>query len=238
MQFTDEGYIINIRKHGENSLILTVLTRFHGKLVGYVKGGHSKKNLGVYQPGNLISLDAYARLEENMLSFRTELLRPSAVNFIGDAAKLSVLTSFCELANACMPEKVDLERFYCLVDSFFNFIGEDNWLVHYSYFEFYLLDFLGIGLDLSECSATGQTENLRYVSPKSGRAVCAEAGEPYKDRLFRFPRYIVDKNYRPEITEVADLLRMTEFFLNKNFFQTHNLKFPKNRANLLHNLGL
>lgn len=238
MQFTDEGYIINIRKHGENSLILTVLTRFHGKLVGYVKGGHSKKNLGVYQPGNLISLDAYARLEENMLSFRTELLRPSAVNFIGDAAKLSVLTSFCELANACMPEKVELERFYYLVDSFFNFIGEDNWLVHYSYFEFYLLDFLGIGLDLSECSATGRTENLRYVSPKSGRAVCAEAGEPYKDRLFRFPRYIVDKNYRPEITEVADLLRMTEFFLNKNFFQTHNLKFPANRANLLHNLGL
>lgn len=110
--------------------------------------------------------------------------------------------------------------------------------MHYSYFEFYLLDFLGIGLDLSECSATGTTENLAYVSPKTGRAVCAEAGEPYKSRLFRFPQYIVDKNYNPELSEVADLLRMTEFFLNKNFFQTHNLKFPPNRANLLHNLGL
>lgn len=238
MQFNDEGYIINVRKHGESSLIVTAVTHAHGKLVGYVKGGHSKKNLGVYQLGNLISIDAYARIEENMLTFRTELLRPTSVNFISDSGKLSVLSSFCELSNACMPEKVDLERFFYLIDSFFNFIDEENWLVHYSLFEFYLLDFLGVGLDLSECSATGKTENLAYVSPKTGKAVSAEAGEPYKNRLFKFPHYVVDKNYRPNLSEVADLLRMTEFFLNKNFFQTHNLKFPSNRANLLHNLSL
>ena len=72
MQFTDEGYIINVRKHGERSLILTLITKGHGKIIGYVKGGHSKKNLGVYQPGNLISIDAYARLEENMLTIRVD----------------------------------------------------------------------------------------------------------------------------------------------------------------------
>lgn len=106
-----------------------------------------------------------------MLSFRAELLKPTAVRFLGSSGKLSALSAFCELANACMPEKAELERFYYLIDSFFNFIDEDNWIVHYSYFEFYLLDFLGIGLDLSECSATGTTENLAYVSPKTGRAV-------------------------------------------------------------------
>lgn len=238
MNITDEGYIINARKHGESSLILTVLTRNNGKLVGYVKGGMSKKNLGIYQLGNKVSVDAYARLEENMFSFKVELLSPVAVHFISDANKLSVLSAFCSLCRDCMPEKENIERLYYLVDSFFNLIDEDNWIVHYSYFEFYLLDFLGISLDLSECSATGTTDNLKYVSPKSGKAVCEEAGEPYKNKLFMFPNYIVDKNYRPDLTEVADLLRMTEFFLHKNFFQTHNLKFPENRANLLHNLGL
>lgn len=238
MNITDEGYIINVRKHGESSLILTVLTRNNGKLVGYVKGGMSKKNLGVYQLGNLVTIDAYARLEENMLSFKVELSKPMAVHFIADANKLSVLSAFCSLCHDCMPEKENIERLYYLVDSFFNLIDEDNWLVHYSFFEFYLLDYLGVSLDLSECSATATTENLTYVSPKSGKAVCAEAGEPYKNKLFLYPHYIVDKNYRPSLPEVADLLRMTEFFLNKNFFQTHNLKFPANRANLLHNLGL
>ena len=114
----------------------------------------------------------------------------------------------------------------------FNLINEDNWLTHYCFFEFYLLDFLGIGLDLSECAATGTTENLAYVSPKTGRAVCREAGEPYRDRLFLFPEFIVTQNYRPNAFEMADLLKMTEFFLNKNFFAIHNLKFPECRVNL------
>ena len=104
--------------------------------------------------------------------------------------------------------------------------------MNYSLFEFYLLDFLGIGIDLSECSATGKTENLEFVSPKSAKAVCKESGEPYKDRLFKFPHFVVEQNFEPTNAEVADLLRMTEFFLNKNFFAIHNLKFPDCRVNL------
>lgn len=232
MNFNDEGYIINLRKHGEKSLILTVLTRHHGKVTGYAKNCLSKKNLPVYQLGNLISIEAYARVDDNMLSLKSELITPFAVNFWGNSAKLRVLTSFCALTNACMPELEDLERFFYYVDSFFNLIDEDNWLVHYSYFEFYLMDFLGVGLDLSECSATGTTENLMYVSPKSGKAVCAEAGEPYKARLYKYPHYILKQEYYPKATEVADLLNMTEFFLYKNFFAAHGLKFPECRANL------
>ena len=238
MQFQDEGYIINLRRHGEKSLILTVLTRHHGKLVGYVKNCLTKKNLGVYQLGNRVSVDAYARLEENMWSFRVELLSPAAVNFMNDARKLAALASLCSLCNEALPEGDNLERFFYYVDSFFNLIDEENWIAHYSYFEFYLLENLGIGLDLSECSATGTTENLRYVSPKTGKAVCAEAGEPYKDRLFAYPAFIVGQKYHPEEREICDLLKMTGFFLRKNFFQTHGLKFPENRASLLSNLGL
>lgn len=237
MKFNDEGYIVRLRKHGENSAILTVLTRHHGKIVGFVKNAFTKRSLGVFQLGNLVAVEAYARVDENMLSLKTELLAPTAVNFLGDAARLEALASFCELCNVCMPEQMALERLFYYVDSFFNLILEDNWITHYAYFEFYLLDFLGISLDLSECSATGTTKNLKYVSPKTGRAVCAEAGEPYKNRLFSFPQFVLEQNYAPTRQELKDLLKMTEFFLNKNFFQTHGLKFPLNRANLLHNLG-
>ena len=104
--------------------------------------------------------------------------------------------------------------------------------IYYLYFEYFLLDYLGIGLDLSECSATGTTENLEYVSPKSGKAVCATAGEPYKNRLYRFPHYIVEGKLNPKPEEVKNVLEMTGFFLYKNFFATHSLKFPACRANL------
>ncbi len=232
MNFNDEGYIINLRKHGEKSLILTVLTRHHGKVTGYAKNCLSKKNLSTYQLGNLISIDAYARVDDNMLSIKSELISPCAVNFLTDSTKLRVLSSFCALSNTCMPELEDLERFYYYVESFFNLINEDNWLTHYSYFEFHLLDFLGIGLDLSECSATGTTENLTYVSPKSGKAVCAQAGEAYKDRLYKYPHFIINQEYHPSNAELVNLLQMTEFFLYKNFFVAHGLKFPKCRVNL------
>ena len=232
MEFTDKGYIINLRKHGESSLILTVLTAQHGKLAGYVKNCLHKRNLAVYQLGNLVSLEAYSRVDDNMLSLKVELITPSAVNFLADGNKLRTLSSFCALANAALPELENLERFYYYIDSFFNLIGEDNWLTHYAYFEFYLLEYLGVGLDLSECSATGTTENLAYVSPRSGRAVCAEAGEPYKGRLFKYPRFILEQEYHPQPENLADLLKMTEFFLRKNFFAVHGLKFPPVRANL------
>ena len=237
-RFSDEGYIIALRRHGENSVILTVLSRNNGKITGYVKNALSKKQLATFQLGNLINFEAYARVDDNMLSLRVELVAPSAVNFMNDAQKLAALSSLCALCNATMPEKENLERFYYYIDSFFNLINEDNWLTHYAYFEFFLLDYLGVGLDLSCCSATGTKENLAYVSPKSGKAVCAAAGEAYKDRLFKFPHFIVAQDYHPSLSEVAELLKMTEFFLNKNFFAAHGLKFPINRANLLENLGI
>ena len=238
MQFVDEGYIVNLRKYGENSVIVTVVSKNHGLLTGFVKGGMSKKNLGVYQLGNLIRIDAYARIEENMLSFKTELIQPVAVNFMNNSQKLSALSAICSLCVVCLQENENLERFYYYIDSFFQLINQENWLVHYAFFEFHLLEYLGIGLDLSECADTGKTDDLEYVSPKSGKAVCKESGEPYKERLFSYPHFIVDKKYNPDACKVADLLKMTAFFLNKNFFQIHSLKFPINRASLLENLDL
>ena len=238
MQFRDEGYIIGLRKHGESSLILTVLTRNYGKITGYVKNCLHKKNLGTYQLGNSVTIEAYARVDENMLSLKVELQNAGAVNFMTDGGKLAALASLCSLCRDCLPEQAPLERFYYYIDSFFNLINEENWLAHYCYFEFYLLENLGIGLDLSECAATGSTENLRYVSPKSGRAVCEEAGCLYREKLFAYPQFVLRREYRPKPSEMADLLKMTEFFLQKNFFNTHGLKFPENRANLLSQLNL
>ena len=238
MQFEDEGYIVGARRYGESSLIVDVVSKNHGLLAGFVKGGGGKKNLAVYQTGNKISFFAYARIEENMLSFRSELLAADAVNFMNSPERLAVLSAFCALTMSCLPQKENLEDFYNRIDDFFNFLLKENWLAYYCFFEFYLLEYLGVGLDLSTCADTGTTRDLAYVSPKSGRAVCRESGLPYAARLYRYPRFIVDENYFPDKAEMADLLKMTEFFLNKNFFKAHGLKFPENRANLLENLNL
>ena len=238
MIINDEGYIINLRHHGEKSLILTVLTKEHGKVVGYVKNGLTKKNTGIYQQGNKVHFEAYTRLEENMWSMRPELLQANTAHFLTNPHKLAALSSLCALCCETMPENQDLEEFYTYVKDFFNLINTDNWLTYYCRFEFYLLSFLGISLDLEKCSVTGCFDNLRYISPKTGKAVCEEVGRPYHNRLYAYPHFIVQNADYPTSQEIKDLLMMTEFFLQKNFFRTHYLKFPQSRANLLDNLGL
>ncbi|MBQ9271283.1 MAG: DNA repair protein RecO [Alphaproteobacteria bacterium] len=234
MQFSGEGYIIKVRKHGEQSVIVTLVCPHHGKIVGYVKGGLSKRGLGVYQVGNYISYNAYMRLEENMPSLRgVELLHSHTADFVLNNDKIGALVSMCRLLDECVAQNDDLGAFFNVIDDFFRHINDENWLVYYSFFEFYLLDFLGIGLDISECAVTGKHTDLRYISPKTGRAVCAEAGAPYKDRLFAYPQYIIEHNYMPQKSEIANVLTMTGCFLEKNFLMQHNLKLPENRANLL-----
>lgn len=234
MQFSGEGYIIKIRNHGEKSAIVTLVCPNYGKIVGYVNSIHGKKAAGMYQLGNYISFNAYARVEENMLSLKgVELTKSHAADFFADSDKIEALASMCKLLDVCVAEKDDLGKLYHSVKDFFIHINESNWLVYYSFFEYYLLDFLGVGLDIKECAVTGKTSGLQYISPKTGRAVCAEVGEPYKEKLFAYPQYIVDNNYRPQPRELSDLLTMTGNFLAKNFLTAHNLQLPKNRANLL-----
>lgn len=234
MQFSSEGYIIKVRKHGEQSAIVTLVCPQKGKIVGYVKGAFNKRSLGVYQIGNYITYNAYARLEENMLSLRgVELMHSYAADFVLNNNKIDVLVSMCRLLDECVAENDDLGVLYSAVDDFFKHINRENWLVYYSYFEFYLLDFLGIGLDIEKCAVTGKRTGLRYISPKTGRAVCAEVGAPYQDRLFTYPQYIAEHNYQPKNIEIADVLTMTGSFLQKNFLALHNLKLPENRVNLL-----
>lgn len=234
MQFSGEGYIIKIRNHGEKSAIVTLVSPQKGKMVGYVNGARSSRNLGIYQLGNYISFNAYARVEENMLSLKgVELLRSHTADFVLNNDKIEALVSMCRLVDECVAENDDLGFLYTTIDDFFTHINDSNWLVYYSFFEYYLLDFLGIGLDISECAVTGKRQNLQYVSPKTGRAVCAEVGAPYKDRLFAYPQYIADRNYRPQDGEIANVLAMTGSFLQKNFLNQHNLQLPENRNGLL-----
>lgn len=239
MQQSGEGYIIKIRNHGEKSAIVTVVCPKLGKMVGYVQGALSKRNLGIYQLGNLISFNAYARVEENMRTFKgVELVAAHTADFVLDSHKTSALASMCRLLDSCVAENDDLGSLFNIIDDFFKHINEDNWLAYYSFFEFHLLEFLGIGLDIDQCAVTGVREDLRYISPKTGRAVCAAIGAPYHDKLYAYPHYIVEHNYMPTNNDIINVLEMTGNFLSKNFLRQHNLQLPENRADLLRILTL
>lgn len=233
MIIKDEGYVLSARKYGEKSLIVTLLTKNKGKICGFVADGSSKKNRGLFQTGNKLFFEASARLEENMRRlFRLELIEPNAVLMMNDIKKLELMTAVVPMFMRLLNENEEIYPLYEIIGKFFRAATLKEMLTHYAFFEFYVLDYLGIGLSLDCCAVTGQTEGLCYVSPRTGKAVCREVGEPYHDRLFQYPHFVVDNNQTPSYAEIFNVLKMTEFFLYEHFFKFHNLLLPKSRANL------
>lgn len=231
MIIKDEGYVLGVKKYGEKSLIVTLLTKSKGKISGFVSDGISKKNSGLFQPGNKIFFEATARLEENMRRlFRIELVEPNAVMMMTDVNKLELMSSVLPMMSRLLNENDEVPLLYEIASRFFRAPTIQEMLTYYAYFEFYALEYLGLGLSLDCCAVTGQTEGLMYVSPRTGKAVCREIGAPYHDRLFMYPQFVVDKNYTPSYAEIFNVLRMTEFFLKEHFFKFNNLIMPKSRA--------
>ena len=93
----------------------------------------------------------------------------------------------------------------------------DLWGPAYVKWEMGLLQALGYGLDLSRCAASGIEENLVYVSPRTGRAVSKAAGEPYHEKLFPLPSFLLGFGAW-DAEDIAQGLDLTGHFLSRHVF--------------------
>lgn len=230
MDWQEDGIILSVRKHGESSAILNVLTRSRGRHAGLVRGGSGKRLRGVLQPGNKIQASWRARLPEHLGNFTIDPLHAYAAAALADANRLAALSSACALIEASLPEREPHPAILDGFEIFLNALEDDSvWPVIYVKWEIGLLAELGFGLDLSHCAATGATENLTYVSPRSGRAVSTAAAGPYKERLLTLPAFLLDSTADASI---ADGLKLTGYFLEKHVFQHRNMEMPAARRRL------
>lgn len=232
MDWTDEGIVLGLRRHGESSAILTVFSRHHGRHGGLVRAATSKRLRGALQPGNLLQLTWRGRLEEHLGHFEVELLESHAAALMMDAGKLAALTSACALVDFSLPEREPHPNLFETLRSLAIALDHDAWAETYVKWEISLLAELGFGLDFSACAATGQTDDLVYVSPKSARAVCRDAGLPYKDKLLPLPGFLIGTG---EVSDaaLADALKLTGYFLNRHVYETHHRSLPDSRDRLV-----
>lgn len=231
MEWVDQGIVVSTRRHGEGSLIVSFLTKEHGRHAGLIKGGGSRRNAGLYEPGNLFDLDWRARLPEHLGAFKGELRKAFAANALGDSLSLAGLSAACAMVEGVLPEREPHRPIYEGLSALLEALGEPGWPSLYVRWEMGVLAELGFGLDLSCCAATGQTENLTYISPKSGRAVSKEAGEPYKDRLLILPSFLLPgENGEPSPSHVLNGLKLTEYFLQESVFMPQGKELPAART--------
>ena len=238
MEWTDRGIVLSARKHGEGSAVVALLTAEHGRHAGLARGGASQRQRGLYLPGNEVTARWYARLDEHLGTYECELVAARAARVMDYAARLAALASACALIEAGLPERHPYPAVHAVLTSLLDALesGAATWPEDYVRFEVTLLTELGFGLDLSSCAVSGATENLAFVSPRSGRAVAAEAAGPYRDRLFRLPRFLI-ADAAASTEDVRDGLALTGYFLTHHLFASAGGRLPPARDRLVDRLA-
>jgi DNA repair protein RecO (recombination protein O) len=234
MEWQDEGIIIGVRRHGETGAIVEAMTSGHGRHLGLVRGGRSRRMRPVLQPGNSIDMVWRARLSEHLGNFAVEPSRLRAAALMQAPVSLYGL----QLLGAhlrLLPERDPHRGLYDASLVVLEHLDEPRKAAHLIVrFELALLDELGFGLDLSSCAATGSAEDLAWVSPKSGRAVSRAAGAPYAARLLGLPGFLLSGGQASannlDAAALGESFALAGHFLERHVWTPRGLKPPEERA--------
>lgn len=240
MEWREEAIVLGIRRLGETSVVAEVITRERGRIQGLVRGGRSRERRALLQPGNTIDAVWRARLDEHLGTLLVEPVTLRAAAIMESPAALhgaQLLASHLRL----LPERDPHPRLYDGLVEFLDAATRQEALGELALrFEIALLEDLGFGLDLESCALTGAQNGLAYVSPRTGRAVTAAAGEPWQDKLLPLPALLTSTDPSPELLphDLSQGFALTGHFLARDLWQPRGLEEPNVRGGFIASLGI
>lgn len=233
MQWTDDGIVLGVKRHGESSGILELMTRERGRHLGLVRGAFGSKLKPVLQTCNRVAATWRARLDEHLGNYGVEAARLRTADFFAQPHATYGVTNLAALMRL-LPERDPHPALYDTLEDILEHLGDAPLAAPMIVrFELQLLADLGFGLDLSQCVATGTTDDLVHVSPKSGRAVSRAAGAPYADKLLRLPAFLREETAEVRAGDVADGFALTGYFLERHVLSARGLALSDERAHFI-----
>ena len=238
MEFEDEGFVLAARPYGETGAIVEVLTAHHGRWAAHVAGGASRRLKPILQPGTRVRMSYRARVADQLGSARLEGEGEGASALFDDPLALAGLAAAAAVVAGALPEREPHDGAFFALEALVAALSRPEiWPAVLVRFEMGLLQELGFGLDLSRCAVTGSADDLVWVSPRTGRAVSAAAGEPYRDRLLALPPFLLSAQQGLAPGDIAAGLTLTGRFLQDFVFAALNRPLPPARARLIERLG-
>lgn len=229
----DEALILSYQDYSETSIILKILTKSYGVRKGLIRGAKSKKKNYIYESGNIISVSYKARTEDMLGVFSVDIIRSCSAIYLTDSLKFSGIISILNMIEFCLLDNEVEKDLYCYSKGLINKIisSDVTWLSDYVLWEIFLLKKIGFGLELSKCVLTNQTNNLKFVSPKSGCAVSQKVAEKWKKRLFILPEFLLSEK-NAKLQDIINGLKITTNFLKK-FSISINKTLPFTREDFI-----
>lgn len=237
MEWTSDAIVLGHRRHGETSLILEVMTRERGRCMGLVRGGRSRRMAALLQVGNTLSVTWRARLDEHLGLFVVEGQTLRGAQLMEQPEAL-LAVQLCAAHLRLLPERDPHARLHNMLELILQHAQDPVTLgALVARFEVLLLEELGFGLDLTRCAATQVTSGLIYVSPKSGRAVSADAGAPYRAKMLALPPFLTGSMDSASAQQIVLAFALTGFFLDRNVWSPRALQPPEGRDALVRRIS-
>jgi DNA repair protein RecO (recombination protein O) len=233
MQWSDEGIVLGVKRHGEANAIVELMTREHGRHLGLARGGAGARLRGILQPGHRVAATWRARLDEHLGHYMVEALDLPAASLFASSHSLYGVTHLAALCRL-LPERDPHPQVFAALEAVLASLLDARLagpaVVR---FELELLSELGFGLDLGRCAATGASDELVYVSPRTGRAVSREAGWPWRERLLPLPACLAQAGPARSADDLAEGFAVTGFFLTRHVLEPRGLVHPDARAGFI-----
>jgi len=231
MDFTEDAFVLSARAHGDTGVVVDLLTEGHGRRAAYVAGGASRKMKPFLQPGARVAAELRARTSDHLGSARLEPVGEGPSALFDDPLALTGLAAAASVAQGALPEREPHPGAFLAFEALMGaFVLPEVWPAVFVRFEAGLLEDLGFGLDLSRCAATGSTDDLCWVSPRTGRAVSREAGEPYAGKLLNLPPFMLGAQAGLANGDIGHGFDLTGHFLEQFVFHPLDRPLPPARV--------
>jgi DNA repair protein RecO (recombination protein O) len=215
----------------ENSKIVTVFNGSLGKTSGLVRNARLSIHMG-----DISDVEWKGRISSQLGTFSIENIFSPFMHVFSNPLGNLALESICALCLRGVPDRAPHPALYACLKTLLLSIANDDWLVNFVWFEVAFLAEMGFSLNLSRCAVTGSSDDLCYVSPRTGCAVSRDTGEKYKDALFKLPSFLVSKKNPPTKHDIFCALTITGHFLRKYFRDITNKELPLSRDYLVDRL--
>ena len=224
MNWDDTGFLLSKNKYSENSLIVEVFTKDHGKISGILFGGTSKKIKSYLQIGNKLYTNYNAKNDNKVGYFKFEIIKAETPFFFDNKKKLSCLTSALQLIRILNPEAQPNLKIFELIENFFIILKGEEWIKNYILWELKLFSLLGYNLELEKIvTKIVKDENIFYKLKSQS-----------EDRTI--PNFLIENDFSANDNDLIQGIKLVSDFLEKSILRPNNLIQPLSRSQFLSNL--
>ena len=225
MMWDDTGFLLSKNRYNENSLIAEIFTKNHGKISGIIFGGTSKKIKNYLQIGNNLYVNFNSKFENRIGYFKIEIQKAISPYYFDDQKKLSCISSAMNLIKILTAESQKNEMLYELINNFYDFLKNENWIKDYIFWELELLKILGYDLEFENLVNKKVINNeLLYVSKS-------------KNEKKIIPNFLIDRSQDLEDKKtLLEGLKIVGDYLDKTILKPNNLSQPLSRLQFINTL--